>query len=347
MTLPRALFAGLLALMPAGPSLSAELLERERFSLSLEGEIHYLYLVEERRLSDPDESLDESLPEANGDERFNEVSELIDNGSAFALSGEYRPHDELEAYFFAEWEFQADQPDSRLLSSESYLGLRGAFGQLQIGSWDGIYAEWLQDPLNPFEHEGATESESTTELGDLVAWSSPEFGGLRLSLQTALVGDGAGIDEDEDGRADSIYPLAAVLVYEWKTLSLRLGYDDRALIGAAAESQLALAAAWEAEPWALAAKLESVGESERDASDGFKAVGLLLNYESDQLFFSAAVQRVEPERALPELREVRNEWLLLAGYRPFEQLSFYAELARYGKYRDYDDYLGLGLKLEF
>lgn len=340
-----AIFAA--SLLASAPATAAELFEREDFRLSLEGEIHYLQLVAERRLDDPDESLDETPPETSGDERVDEVSELIDNGSAFALAGEYRPGEGLEAFFYAEWEYQADQPESQLLSSESYLGLRGAYGELRLGSWDGIYAEWLQNPLNPFEHEGVTESESTTELGDLLAWTSPDFGGLRLSLQTALVGDGAGIDEDEDGRADSIYPLAAVLEYELDDLSLRLGYDDRALLGASAESQLALAAVWEREPWALAAKLESVGESEREARDGFDGAGLLASYEDEAWFAAAALQRIEPEQEIAVLREARSEWLLLAGYRPFEQLSVYAELARYGKYRDRDDYLGLGLKLEF
>lgn len=339
--------AGLMVELLASPALAAELIEREGFSLSLEGEIHYLYLAQERRLSDPDESLDEAPPEISGDERLDEVSELIDNGSMFALSGEFRPHDGLAAYFYAEWEYPADQPDSRLLSSESYLGLIGGFGELRVGTWDGVYAELLQDPLNPFEHEGLTESESTTELGDLLAWTSPQAGGVRLSLQTSLIGDGAGIDEDDDGRADSIYPLSAVLEYQLDDLSVRLGYDDRALIGVTAESQTALVAEWAFEPWLLAAKLESVGESERGSRDGFDAAGMIASYEDDGYFFSAAAQRIEPEQEVAELREARNEWLLLAGYQPFEQLSFYAELARYGKYRNQDDYLGLGLLLEF
>ncbi len=316
----------------------------ENTTFSVFGEFQFLYLLDEERLiSDVDGSLDEPeeededpdngaptppcmpMPCNSGDERFDGVNELVDNDSTFGVSGEYTLENGMTAYFLVEWEYQADEEpeeDSGLSSTgDSYIGLSGDFGTVQLGNSDGIYSDAILDVIDNFEYEGTTEYTFSSEAGDLLSYASPDFDGFSFAIQTSLKGDGAGIDNDpvvippppavppppDPSPADEIYPLMVVLAYEADLFSVRLGYDDRQLVHEDAEPQVGVAATLDLEPISFGIKYETIGESRDDADDGVELVGLIATYDYEIGEVSLAVQEIKFDEEIPNQFDIASD----------------------------------------
>lgn len=331
-----------------GLSVAEVIVESETSKLSLFGEFQLLYLSKEYRFLDPDESFDDEPPTVSDDEGVDKVSEFIDNDSLIGIEGEYVLDNNMTAYFLAEWEFSTDENTGGLNSTgDSYIGLKGDFGSIQIGNWDGVYQESITDLLNPFEYEGTTEFLSSEDAGDLLAYHSPEFGGVSFGIHTSLKGDGAVIDNDGDGKPDNIYPIAAVIRYANEYAIINLGYDDRALVSDNADAQFGIAGTIELQPFTLGAKFETVGESNKNTDDGFEAVGIISTFDYDFGVITLAIQQITHDTEILVFREDRTEYVLNANYLLSEDLYFYIETARYNKFKDQDDYTGLGIYFGF
>ncbi len=331
-----------------GTSMAAETIESENGKLSLFGEFQLLYLSTENRFLDIDESFDDEPPEVSGDESIDKVSELIDNGSLIGIEGELALDNDMTAFFLAEWEYTADEDSSGLnTTGDSYIGLEGNFGTVQIGSWDGIYQEEITDLLNPFDYEGTTEFLSVEDADDLLAYMSPGFGNLSFSIQTSLKGDGAGIDNDGDGKPDSVYPVATVIKYANEYAVVNFGFDDRALVSDSAGAQFGIAGAIQLQPFTLGVKYETVGESASNVDDGFEAVGIIGEFDYDFGVITLALQQITHDTEIRVFREDREEYVLNANFSLSEELYFYVETASYNKFKDRDDYTALGVYLNF
>lgn len=318
----------------------------EDMTFSVFGEFQFLYLLDEERLiSDVDGSLDEPeemeepdkkkpapppppctpMPCNSGDERFEGVNELVDNDSTFGVSGEYILENGLTAYFLVEWEYQADEEpeeDGGLSSTgDSYIGLAGEFGTVQLGNSDGIYSDAILDVIDNFEYGGPTEYTFSSEAGDLLSYQSPDFEGFSFAIQTSLKGDGAGIDNDpvvippppaaapppDPSPADEIYPLMLVLAYEADLFSVRLGYDDRQLVHEDAEPQIGVAATLDLEPFSFGIKYETIGESRDDVDDGVELVGLIATYDYEVGEVSLAVQEIKFDEEIPNQFDIATD----------------------------------------
>ncbi len=149
--------------------------------------------------------------------------EHADNGSTIGLKGSHEIAPGLEGFFKAELEFDADDKSSSGgLDSldEAYIGLKGDFGKVWVGSDDTVY----EDAINVndyFEFYGVSDLGGTGE-GDMVQYSSPSFGGLVLSGGVQINGE-----TDSKGKGDGNLPYVLAATYSLgNTTTVSLGVDS-------------------------------------------------------------------------------------------------------------------------
>ncbi|TYL48657.1 porin [Marinomonas sp. IMCC 4694] len=161
-------------------------------------------------------------------------TDLEDNGSTIGVKGETKVSDDLTAFFKYELEFKADQTEGRDSNNtkgyneskldQAFVGLQGNFGIVQIGSFDTIYNNAIQDTVDQFEYLGMTSADGTSE-GDTITYFSPSMNGFEVQVAAQVKGDTTStdnIDDEEDGAS-----LMGVLKYSTDLVSVALGYDTR------------------------------------------------------------------------------------------------------------------------
>jgi len=156
-----------------------------------------------------------------------DTSELTDNGSTFGFKGETALKNDLVGFFKYELEADADEKTSDIAVNldQAYVGVKGDFGKVQVGTFDSIYNNAIQDGIDQFEYAGFTNSAKTTE-GDTIAFFTPDMNGLEVHVSAQITGDGesevtATTPTQEDGTA-----LTAVVKYSMGDLSFAAGYDS-------------------------------------------------------------------------------------------------------------------------
>jgi len=359
MIIRTAAFLGTLACTALPGAFAVDFEVNEDTTLSVFGEFNYLYLIDEQRL------VAECTP-APCEPDVKGVNELVDNGSKFGVAGEFSLENGLTAYFFADWEFSADEDPGEnggglSATDESYIGLTGNFGTTQLGNADGIYDDVILDVLDNFEYEGPTEYKFSSEAGDLLSYESPDLANFYFAIQTSIKGNGAVIDEDEPpdpASADAVYPLMLTAMYETEGFSIRLGYDDRRLVSDDAEPQIGLAATLDLDPFELGVKFETIGESSKDEDDGVQLAGIIATFDYEVGEASLAVQNItydtedtnqsiDFDTEIADLREDRTEAVFYANYILNRNILFYFEAAAYGATQNFGDYVGLGTVFEY
>lgn len=153
------------------------------------------------------------------------TAELTDNGSTFGFKGETELKHGLTGFFKYELEADTDEKTSDVTVNldQAYVGVQGDFGKIQIGSFDSIYNNAIQDGINPFEYGDISEA-SLTKEGDTIAYFSPEVSGFEVHVSAQVTGDGESevtAKTEEDGTA-----LTAVVKYAAGDLELAVGYDS-------------------------------------------------------------------------------------------------------------------------
>lgn len=157
-----------------------------------------------------------------------------DNGSTIGLKGETKINDDLTAFFKYEIEIKADQKSGLTDSGKSnldqaYVGLKGSFGKVQIGSFDTIYNNAIQDNINQFEYLNPTKAANTSE-GDTIAFFTPSMGGFEVQVAIQVKADRSEGDVDSDGNANNNYDNLSsmtVLKYSADMFSVALAHDTR------------------------------------------------------------------------------------------------------------------------
>ncbi|QUX92972.1 porin [Marinomonas sp. A3A] len=152
-----------------------------------------------------------------------------DNGSTIGLKGETKINDDLTAFFKYELEFDADQKtgaddNGKADLDQAFVGLKGNFGKVQIGSFDTIYNNAIQDAVDQFESPSFTNAEDTTE-GDTIAYFSPSINGFEVQTAIQVKGDASEGSATNDNY-DSLSSMV-VLKYSADMFSVALGYDSR------------------------------------------------------------------------------------------------------------------------
>ncbi|MBJ7538269.1 porin [Marinomonas transparens] len=156
-------------------------------------------------------------------------SDFVDNGSTIGLKGETKINDDLTAFFKYELEADADEKDGDVSVGldQAFVGLKGNFGKAQVGSFDTIYNNAIQDSVDQFENLGFKSGDKSSE-GDTVAYFSPSMNGFEVQLAAQVKGDTDAVDSDGnkvnefDGTA-----VMAVAKYSNDLVSVALGYDNR------------------------------------------------------------------------------------------------------------------------
>lgn len=160
-----------------------------------------------------------------------DTAELTDNGSTFGFKGETSLKDDLVGFFKYELEADADEKtsDVDVNLDQAYVGIKGNFGKVQVGSFDSIYNNAIQDGVDQFEYAGLNNS-STTAEGDTVAYFSPVMNGLEVQVSAQITGDGESeldsTDDDYDSSVEDGTALTVVVKYAMGDLSVAAGYDS-------------------------------------------------------------------------------------------------------------------------
>ena len=208
------------------------------------------------------------------DDSTNTDHELQDNGSTIGILHEHAISEGITAFAKAEFEFSAD--DKRTSTGinkidEAYIGLKGDFGSVQVGSDETVY-DWVDmTDIDEIVGFGATVK---LDEGDNLQYVSPEIAeGITLGLT-------APIDSDTNfgGALAAKYSMDNLLV----ALAYALGRD--AEVGfAKAEDTLGLGVHFDIDELTLVAQYETT----KDTQDTW---GLLGMYAMGQNSFALGYQ---------------------------------------------------------
>lgn len=186
-------------------------------------------------------SYDDTTGRINGSDA---EDELFDNGSTVGFSGQHIINPGLTGYFKAEFEHNADEEkigNGLGNGDQSYLGLKGNFGDARLGSWDPLIDDWVQDPISNNEYFDNTDStgdlgglygyntaDNVDREGDKFQYMSPVWAGLQFAIGTQYKGD-AEDDFDVDGYTNNNGSNASFfggLKYAVGAFSVAAVYDD-------------------------------------------------------------------------------------------------------------------------
>ncbi|WP_219702589.1 porin [Marinomonas lutimaris] len=259
-----------------------------------------------------------------------------DNGSTIGLQGETKINDDLTAFFKYEIEFDADQKsggpgEDKADLDQAYVGLKGSFGKVQIGSFDTIYNNAIQDAVDQFEYLGVTNADKTSE-GDTIAFFTPSMNGFEIQVAIQVKGDaseGETITEDGVTSTNKNYDKLSsmtVLKYSTDMVSVALGYDTRGNSlntvttsgNAKATTGLAVTVT-PVENLSVTAKYETT-ESTQDI------VGLAARYGYGAGDVYGSYQNVDPEAAGSD---DFNEYAAGVTYNLASNIYVFAELGEY------------------
>lgn len=273
---------------------------------------------------------------------------LRDRDTTFGLAGRHRFGNALVVFFRSEFETEAgvlagagDRSDTDFGDiDQAYVGVKGPWGALQAGVWDGVYEDRVADVTDVFEYDGATKFEDyrTGELGDSVAYMSPSYGGFSFAIQGFF-------DGGSHAANDEAFQLAAG--YQSERYAIQLGYDDNGF-DANSEGTFGVSGSIDLSPVSLAVKYEYVGNSRGDPSNPNDTSGAISAYTLTSAYdygpgsVIALVQQVEPDR-----QDDRTEFGLHVNYSLAENFYVYGEHMGYDNHRDLGNYTGVGLVYEF
>lgn len=278
--------------------------------------------------------------------------DLFDNGSEIDFFGEYTFTDDVSVYFEADFEYVADDDgDDPLDSKDVYAGLTSkAYGTVQVGSWDGIYDDKIDDLLDVFEVDeaGGSTEDYRTESNDAVAYFSPSFNGFSFAMQ----GFFTGITDDSSRDDDTAFQ--AVVQYEGERFGVYVGYDDNGTDNGA-DGTIGVGASIEFEPVTLAAKFETFGgDASPDKAcddeycayekEGLQTYGVAVIYDYGPGIVQGVVNQIEPEE---NGIDSRTTYGVYVNYEITDDLYIYLEhLAQDNEAND-DDYTATGLVYSF
>ncbi|MBD3657748.1 MULTISPECIES: porin [Marinobacter] len=148
-----------------------------------------------------------------------------DNGSTIGVKHDHEIAPGIKGFFKAELEFDADdKADNGGLNAfdEAYIGVEGdQFGKIWVGSDDSTYESAIDEISNYFEVASQNfRGPYDTGEGDLIQYSTPNFGGLKLHGAVQFNGD------DDKGEKSYPYQLAATYAVDAFELAVAMDSND-------------------------------------------------------------------------------------------------------------------------
>lgn len=318
----RVLMAAILGIIGAAHAHEWQITDDTTFGIEVEIELAYV-------LTDPG--------------KRHHTREWNDSGSEISFFGAHEFSDGWSVYSMAQFEYALDEADQDTVfeTDDVYFGINSRFGTVQIGDWDGIYDNKVDDVLDVFEVAGPSAAFNTPS-GDSAAWLSPSVNGISLAVQ----GFFKGVDNDADNENEG-QSFQAVLEYEAEHFGIYLGYDDRGLDDGQRGS-IGLAASVDLAPLTLSAKIESEGEDASGSSlldkQGFMVYGVAAAYDYGPGRVVGVINQVEPRA---DQLDGRTEFGVNVNYEVTDWLHVYVEHFRYDRPSGEGNTSAAGLVYEF
>ncbi|OAZ99125.1 porin [Halomonas sp. G11] len=313
--------------------------------------------------------------------------QLADNGSTVGINASHMISRDLTAYMKAEWEHDADEAkveDGIENGDQAYVGAKGSFGDLRVGSWDPVIDDWAQDKIT--NNEFADVSDSSTDVagfvsnltgddsaidreGDKVQYMSPSLNGFDFALGFQYKGEAeteSGQDQNSSGYVtqDNEAAFFGGARYTIENLQLAAIYDsldnytlENATTGEKAEADAyALSAVYGLGATTLAAKYERTnlelgsddGEVDRygvSARHGFNFGDVYAGYQYVDADNAASV--VDSGYTGTTSDESFNEFLIGANYGISDNMYVWAETGVYDREEDAKDFVATGVVYSF
>ncbi len=150
-------------------------------------------------------------------------SAFVDNGSTIGFKHSHEIAPGVTAFLKAELEFDADDKAGNgglNAFDEAYIGVKGDFGQVLLGSDDSIYESATDKISNYWEFGdgGVARPSYDTGEGDVVRYETPSMGGLTAGVQVQINGDGEGKEKS--------YPYQLAVTYKMDAITIAAAMDS-------------------------------------------------------------------------------------------------------------------------
>ena len=294
-----------------------------------------------------------SIKDSNGDSE----DQIGDNGSTFGFAAEHAITSDVTGYMKLEFDdFKADEMKTagRDNGDQAYVGAKGSFGDVRVGSYDPLIDDWIQDPITNYEYFDVSDSYSeAVDNGivetDKVTYTSPSFGGLQFALGSQYKGDAEDENISDSGEA-SFFGGAK---YTAGAFSIAAVYDNLDTFdvrddGTGNEEgdwgdQYGVTAQYTAGALRLSAKYEKFddGSSAEDDID-FAALGARYGYGMGDVY--GAVQEVSYDESGVD---DRTEVIVGGTYNISSAMYTYVEVATDDRENDQGDGVATGITYLF
>ncbi|MFT7365948.1 MAG: outer membrane porin protein LC [Marinobacter psychrophilus] len=213
--------------------------------------------------------------------------EHADNGSTLGVKHEHKIAPGLTGFFKLELEsINADnKADSKGINSldEAYIGVKSdSFGQIWVGSDDGVYERAVVKIGNFHEVGSDIFNAGKTSEGDQIQYQSPSFGGLVLGAGVQINGDG------ESAGATKSYPYQLSATYAVDALSLAVAMDSNEAAAGSNENTYGLLATYNMGDLSVSGEYQT----RSDDKDIFGVIGV-YTMGANQFSLSYQVQDID------------------------------------------------------
>ncbi|CAM3605467.1 porin [Halomonas lysinitropha] len=300
------------------------------------------------------------------------ADQIADNGTTFGFAAEHVISDGLSGYLKLELDdIKADEMatanDANDSGDTAYVGLKGNFGDVRLGSYDQLIDDWIQDPIT--NNEGFDVSDSTTAHGDggnqqtdKVTYTSPSFSGMQFAVGTQYKGDSESENLEDSGNA-SFFGGAKYTAGAFSIAAVYDNLDNVQYIDGNGDvdsvgDQYGVTAQYTVDTLRVSAKVERF-DSDISGSDSTNFYGLGARYGYGNGDIYAAYQYIDVGAGtfLSELDEIiqdeqdrdetYNEVILGANYSISDAMYVWSEVAWYDREGDDGDGVGVGVTYLF
>lgn len=299
-----------------------------------------------------------NIKDKNGDSR----DDLFDNGTTFGFAAQHQITNDVIGYM----KLEIDDIDATEMKTgprqkggdTAYIGAKGSFGDVRIGSFDTVMDDWIQDPLTNNEYFDATDSNvSGKEETDQIRYMSPVMGGVQIAVGANYKGDGNG-DNASGSAATTFYAGVKYAVGAFSIAAVYddLGYYDDALQGFDENGKpvfgdrtdgdygdrYGVNAQYTMDALRLSVKYETFDADYDDGDVDFMGLGARYGYGMGDVY--AAYQYIDPEdNSLDEM----NEFIVGGTYNISDAMYTWAEIAKRDRNEDAGDGFGVGVTYMF
>lgn len=290
-----------------------------------------------------------SIKDSAGDSR----DDLFDNGSTFGFAAQHQITNDVIGYMKLEFDgFDATEMKTHKRGEDdgdqAYVGVKGSFGDVRVGSYDTIMDDWIQDPLTNNEYFDATDSNGATSGSgaetDQIRYMSPVMGGVQFALGMNYRGDA----DDRNSTNSSEQTFYGGVKYAVGAFSIAAVYDtlgiqddeEDLVTGDDLGDRYGVNAQYSIDTLRLSAKYE-VFDAEASNSDvTYAGIGARYGYGMGD--FYGAYQKVDADAA-----DDKNEFIVGGTYNISDAMYTWAEIAKRDRKDDAGDGFGVGVTYMF